>query len=185
MRVLASGRFQARYVDRNGRTRSRSFDTRREAAEHLAEARTDLKRGRWLDPAIAGRRFGEYAEEWLAARVDRKPTTRRAYAGHAAPARAPRARRLPAGGAHVRARAQLVRRPGLHESPTWSRDGRQIAFRSSYRGKRDAAAVFDLRVLDVRSGRVRTLYRSPGLDCGSNGSGEKATKIDVLGWSAL
>ena len=81
VRRLETGRFQARYVDRNGTTRTRSFDTKKQAAEHLAEARADLKRGRWQDPAIARRRFGEYAEEWLASRVDLKPTTRQQYAG--------------------------------------------------------------------------------------------------------
>lgn len=74
-------RFQARYVDRNGKTRTISFDSKKEASEHLAEARADLKRGRWQDPKIARRRFGEYANEWLDSRVDLKPTTRQQYAG--------------------------------------------------------------------------------------------------------
>ncbi|MBA3631068.1 MAG: hypothetical protein H0W55_15605 [Actinobacteria bacterium] len=77
VRRLESGRFQARYVDRNGKTRTVSFDSKKEAAEHLAEARADLKRGRWQDPSIARRRFGEYAQEWLDARVDLKPSHRR------------------------------------------------------------------------------------------------------------
>ena len=81
VRRLPSGRHQARYVDRNGRSQVRTFETKRQAAEHLAEARADLSRGRWQDPTIARRRFGEYAEEWLAGRVDLKPTTRQQYAG--------------------------------------------------------------------------------------------------------
>ena len=81
VRRLPSGRYQARYVDRNGRSQVRTFETKKQAAEHLAEARADLSRGRWQDPTIARRRFGEYAEEWLAGRVDLKPTTRQQYAG--------------------------------------------------------------------------------------------------------
>ena len=81
LRQVRSGRFQARYVDRNGRTRTATFDTKKQAAEHLAEVRADLKRGRWQDPTIARRRFGEYAQEWLDSRVDLKPTTRQQYAG--------------------------------------------------------------------------------------------------------
>ena len=81
IRQVRSGRFQARYVDRNGRTRTASFDTKRLAVEHLAEVRADLKRGRWQDPTLARRRFGEYAQEWLDSRVDLKPTTRQQYAG--------------------------------------------------------------------------------------------------------
>ena len=81
IRQVRSGRFQARYVDRNGRTRTATFDTKKQAAEHLAEVRADLKRGRWQDPTLARRRFGEYAQEWLDSRVDLKPTTRQQYAG--------------------------------------------------------------------------------------------------------
>ncbi len=109
VRRLESGRFQARYVDRNGRTRATSFDTKRQAVEHLTEVRADLKRGGWQDPTIARCRFGEYAQEWLHSRVDLKPTTRRQYAGTlrkpVLPHLGVRAR-----GAALRARPQLVRR---------------------------------------------------------------------------
>lgn len=81
IRQKDSGRFQARYVDRNGVTRTRTFDTRREAGEHLAEVRADLKRRTWQDPTLGRRRLEAYAEEWLDSRVDLKPTTRQAYAG--------------------------------------------------------------------------------------------------------
>jgi hypothetical protein len=61
VRRLPSGSFQARYTDRNGRTRSRTFATRNAAREHLAAACADLSRGRWQDSVLAQRRFGEYA----------------------------------------------------------------------------------------------------------------------------
>jgi integrase len=81
IRPLPSGSFQARYTDRNGRTQARSFDTRRKAAEHLAEAQSDLSRGRWQDPTQARRKLADYGQEWLDSRVDLKPTTRQQYAG--------------------------------------------------------------------------------------------------------
>ncbi len=80
VRRLESGRFQARYVDRNGRTRTTSFDTKRQAVEHLAEVRADLKRGGWQDPTIARCRFGEYAQECLDSRVA-QADDRQQYAG--------------------------------------------------------------------------------------------------------
>jgi hypothetical protein len=63
-----------------GVTRTRTFDTRTEASQHLAEVRADLKRGQWHDPTLARRPLSEYAREWLDSRVDLKPTTRQAYA---------------------------------------------------------------------------------------------------------
>ncbi len=80
VRQVTNRRWQARYTDRNGRTRSRTFGSRKEAVQHLAEVQADLARGRWLDPELGQSRFGEYAQEWLAARVDLKVTTAQAYA---------------------------------------------------------------------------------------------------------
>jgi integrase len=80
VRQLPSKRWQARYTDRNGITRARSFVARKDAVQHLAEAQADLARGRWMDPALVKRKFGEYAADWLAARVDLKPTTHEQYA---------------------------------------------------------------------------------------------------------
>ena len=81
VRRVSSGRYQARYTDLNGRTRSRTFGSRREAGEFLATVQTDLARGRWLNPELARQKFGEYAQEWLQSRVDLKPTTAQTYAG--------------------------------------------------------------------------------------------------------
>ena len=46
-------RWVARYVDPAGRERSRTFDTRHQAADFIAEREREVKRGTWLDPADA------------------------------------------------------------------------------------------------------------------------------------
>lgn len=43
-------RWVARYVDPAGRERSRSFPTRRQAAEYIAEREREVRRGTWIDP---------------------------------------------------------------------------------------------------------------------------------------
>ncbi|MEO6205631.1 MAG: site-specific integrase [Mycobacteriales bacterium] len=80
VRQVSARRWQARYTDRNGRTRSRMLASRKEALQHLAEVQADLARGRWSDHELAQVRFGPYAQEWMAARVDLKPTTAQSYA---------------------------------------------------------------------------------------------------------
>lgn len=50
MRLLGTGRYQARYVDRSGRRHARSFATKGDATRYLAGARVDLDRGDWVDP---------------------------------------------------------------------------------------------------------------------------------------
>src|SRR4051794_22343052 len=80
VRQVSPRRWQARYTDRGGASRSRTFPTRQAAVQHLAEVRADLARGQWLDPSLGQRKFCDYATEWLAARVDLKATTHSAYA---------------------------------------------------------------------------------------------------------
>ena len=46
-------RWVARYVDPAGRERSRTFDTRHQAADFIAEREREVKRGTWIDPADA------------------------------------------------------------------------------------------------------------------------------------
>jgi integrase len=80
VRQVTPRRWQARYTDRNNKTRTRNFGSRKDAAQHLAEVQADLARGHWTDPALAKRKFGDYATEWLASRVDLKATTHASYA---------------------------------------------------------------------------------------------------------
>jgi integrase len=82
VRRLPSGRYQARYVDPEGRTRSAptTFDTKMDADAYLSSVRTDLARGSWVsatNPRVAIR-FGSFAQAWLADR-SLKPRTRHDY----------------------------------------------------------------------------------------------------------
>ena len=45
----ASGRWRAPYRDLNGRTRSRTFDTKQEARRFLDVTSTEQQRGNWVD----------------------------------------------------------------------------------------------------------------------------------------
>jgi integrase len=64
VRKLASGRFQARYTDPDGRLRTLgTFDTQKGADSALAAELTDLARGAWTDPALSGVTFAEFAAD--------------------------------------------------------------------------------------------------------------------------
>ena len=70
-------RWIARYVDPTGRERSRTFDTRRAAADFIAEREREVKRGTWIDPADA-LTVAEVFDLWAARPL--RPSTRTAYA---------------------------------------------------------------------------------------------------------
>jgi integrase len=83
VRRLPSGRFQASYVAPNGRRypAPSTFDTKGDADEWLAAARTDIARGEWHTPAPkrpGARTFGAYAGDWLETR-DLTARTRAEY----------------------------------------------------------------------------------------------------------
>src|SRR5947209_13159372 len=70
-----TGRWEARYRDPNGGQRTRTFDRRTEAKAFLAALEADVRRGNWLDPALAERPFAEVAAAWLKSNPHKKPTT--------------------------------------------------------------------------------------------------------------
>jgi integrase len=80
IRQLPSGRWQARYPgpDGIGRSAPRTFERKRDAADWLAEKRTELARGDWLNPDLGRVLFGEYAARWVNER-DLSETTRERY----------------------------------------------------------------------------------------------------------
>ncbi len=84
VRLLSTGRYQARYVDRSGRRHARSFATKGDATRYLAGARVDLDRGDWVDPKAGQLTFEAYASTWLAERRVKgrpiSPRTRERYA---------------------------------------------------------------------------------------------------------
>lgn len=83
LRVLPSGRHQARYTGPDGRVYKASvtFDTHGDADAWLARMRSDISREVWNPPSkakIAPASFGEYAEDWLLVR-ELRPRTRSHY----------------------------------------------------------------------------------------------------------
>lgn len=56
--------WQARYRDRSGRQRTRTFPSRGDARRFLDSVEVDLARGTWTDPSLAKVRFATYASRW-------------------------------------------------------------------------------------------------------------------------
>lgn len=84
VRKLPSGRWQARYLDPAGKpmTGPRTFDTKREALDHLATVRADRNRGTYIDHRAGLVPFGPYAADWIAhggRRGSLAPKTRELY----------------------------------------------------------------------------------------------------------
>lgn len=50
-----------------------AFGPAREARQALAQARTDLHKGTWVEPTRAT--FGEYLDEWISRQMRLRPTT--------------------------------------------------------------------------------------------------------------
>jgi len=67
IRQQRNGKWQVRYKGPDGRERQgeRTFDTKKDAAAHLAEIQTALLRGIWSDPKARTLTLGSYADDWL------------------------------------------------------------------------------------------------------------------------
>ena len=78
VRVLPSGRRQARYKIEGGRsiTAPGSFSTRAEAARWLAGVETDRAKGTWVDPQAGRMVLDAYAWGWLRGHVRLAKRTR-------------------------------------------------------------------------------------------------------------
>jgi integrase len=72
-------RYEVRYRAGDGRERSRSFRTRRDADRFLVTVQTDMLRGSWVDPQAGAMTLTEYALAWVAARPGLRPRTRETY----------------------------------------------------------------------------------------------------------
>jgi hypothetical protein len=77
VRQLASGRWQARYLDAAGvrHTAPRTFLTKVEATRCLALVEADLLRGSWADPKLGRVTFGEWVEQWRPTTASLRPGT--------------------------------------------------------------------------------------------------------------
>jgi integrase len=76
---LSSGRWRARYRDPQGRSRSKTFDRKRDAERFISASSTDMERGRWTDPQRGRVTVGAWADEYLATVVNLRASTRYTY----------------------------------------------------------------------------------------------------------
>jgi integrase len=88
---LPSGRYQASYWHEGKRyVAPKTFGAKADADAWLANVRTDIGVGRWIDADAARERFDEYSHRWLENRHDLRPRTRELYEselkGHLVPA---------------------------------------------------------------------------------------------------
>lgn len=72
-------RWRARYRDRSGRSRSRTFDRKVDATRYLEVVGADLQRGEWTDPTLRRSTVASWAEAWYDTTAPLKPTTRDGY----------------------------------------------------------------------------------------------------------
>ena len=68
LRRAPSGNWRAAYRTPEGKERTKTFKTKREARAFLAQVEGDKSRGLYMDPAGAQLRFRELADRWWAAR---------------------------------------------------------------------------------------------------------------------
>jgi len=73
--------WRARYSAPGGRQVSKSWKTKVEAQRWLREEISRIDRGSWVDPAGGAMLYGEYAELWLAGKLNIKEKTRHWYNG--------------------------------------------------------------------------------------------------------
>src|SRR5437762_10224844 len=70
--------WEFRWVDPDGRTKRRTFDTQVEAKDFRDGVRVKMKSGSYIDPNRAKQKVRTIAEKWFES-VDARPTTRAAY----------------------------------------------------------------------------------------------------------
>lgn len=91
--TTAGARYDVRFRAPDGKERSRTFRTKKEAEEFERSQRTDLARGVWIDPRAGQLKLGEFGPKWLEQRYKARTiraTTFDTYEGlwrlHIAPA---------------------------------------------------------------------------------------------------
>lgn len=68
-------RWLARWVDPDGKERSKACDTKDEAAALLAQVSVDIGSGAYVSPTAGRETFNEYAERWRAQQLHHRPAT--------------------------------------------------------------------------------------------------------------
>lgn len=75
------GRWRARYRDERGREYARHFDRKVDAQRWLDEVTTAVTSGTYVDPNRSRVTVGDWAQQFLATKVDLKPSMHERYAG--------------------------------------------------------------------------------------------------------
>jgi len=76
IRRAHSGRYQARYRTPGGRTRSKTFDRRKDADKWLRRELALIDRGDWIDPDAGTMTVAEWADRWMTTRLHIRDSTR-------------------------------------------------------------------------------------------------------------
>lgn len=76
------GKWRARHRGPDGKERSRTFATKRDAQRFLDTVQVAKARGVWVDPALGRQTFESYAHAWLRGRGHVAPGTRQKEVGH-------------------------------------------------------------------------------------------------------
>src|SRR5205814_1925053 len=69
-------RWRVRYLDPDGKERSRSFDRKADAERFKDTTAADVRRGTWMDPDAGKITLRKYAEGWLAGQTQHQASTR-------------------------------------------------------------------------------------------------------------
>ena len=72
-------KWQVRYIDPNGRERSKTFPRKVDAEKYLIHVEAQKQRAEWINPELSSTLFGDWAEGWLTNRIHLKPKTFSGY----------------------------------------------------------------------------------------------------------
>lgn len=72
-------RYEVRLRGPDGKERSRTFRTRKDAERYERDQRAALDKGSWIDPRHASLTVREYSDRWMAERHDLRPRTAELY----------------------------------------------------------------------------------------------------------
>ena len=73
--ALQGGQYKARYRDSLGRSRSKTFRLKKDAADFLKMVGADIVRGAYVDPRLGRITFAEWSQHWLDTKVNLRPGT--------------------------------------------------------------------------------------------------------------
>lgn len=81
VRRLRSGRWQVRYYTTDGRRHNAptTFTTKADANAYLDDMQVDIRRGKWIDPALGQQPAGPWLEKYVTSLSHLKPKTKLSY----------------------------------------------------------------------------------------------------------